>query len=90
VINLSLRTVVSRLAALFVSVVTISFVSVGSASAQPEAWNQPEPVSGLDWLLLLVLIPLGVVAVITLLAWLPSLAKSSTASTEITVSTDPQ
>lgn len=88
-INLSLPAVVRRLAALLVGVVTISIVSIGSASAQPEAWTQPEPVSGMHWVLLLVVIPLGVVAAIALLVCLPALAKSASSSTEI-ATTDPR
>jgi hypothetical protein len=80
VINLSLRPFFSRLAALFVSVVTISITSIGAAAAQPEAWNQPEPVSGLHYVVLFVIAPVGSAAVIALLAWLPSLKKSSTSS----------
>lgn len=39
----------------------------------PSAWSKPPHVSGLDFLLVLVLIPLGIGLVITLLTMLPSL-----------------
>jgi hypothetical protein len=44
-------------------------------AAPPEQWPAPPPVTPLDWLLVLVIIPLGLAAVITLLTVLPSMVK---------------
>lgn len=41
----------------------------------PAAWDDPPKVSGLDFLLVLFLIPLGVAAVIAVLAALPSILR---------------
>ncbi len=40
----------------------------------PEAWEQPPTVSGLEFLLVLAIIPLGIALVLVLLTVLPSLA----------------
>jgi len=44
------------------------------AADTPQGWEQAPHVSGLDFLLVLVLIPLGLAAVISLLVVLPALA----------------
>lgn len=43
----------------------------------PAAWSKPPHVSGLDFLIVLVLIPLGIGLVITLLTMLPTLASGN-------------
>jgi hypothetical protein len=46
-----------------------------AAAATPTAWDQPPKVSALDFLLVLVIFPLGLAAVIALLTVLPSMAR---------------
>ena len=48
---------------------------VPASADTPANWETPPAVSGLDFLLVLILIPLGAAAVIALLTVLPSLAK---------------
>lgn len=64
-----------RRAVLAVSAAVVAVVALPAvASADtPEKWDQAPHVSGLDFLLVLVLIPLGLGLVIALLASLPSL-----------------
>lgn len=50
--------------------------SFPASADTPANWEQPPAVSGLDFLIVLVLIPLGVAAVLTLLTVLPSMSKS--------------
>lgn len=44
-------------------------------AAPPEVWPDPDPVSALNVLVVLVLIPLGLAAVISLLVLVPSMAR---------------
>ncbi|MEO7944314.1 MAG: hypothetical protein ABIR34_13015, partial [Marmoricola sp.] len=46
-----------------------------AAADTPQAWETAPDVSALDFLLVLVIIPLGIAAALTLLTILPSLAK---------------
>jgi hypothetical protein len=65
-----LRRVLLTVSAALVAVVALP----GIASADtPAAWDEAPHVSGLDFLLVLVLIPVGVGLVITLLTTLPSM-----------------
>ena len=62
--------------------IACSFVLVGplvapAAAAEPEAWEPAPDVSLLGFLMVLVILPLGAAAVITLLAVLPGLASDS-------------
>jgi hypothetical protein len=51
-------------------------LAAGAAvAAPPEQWDQPEPVSSLTVLWLLVAIPIGLFAVIALLTYLPSMVR---------------
>ena len=43
----------------------------------PVGWSDPEPVSGLEVLLILVVAPVGLAIVVALLAWLPGLTRGS-------------
>lgn len=50
-------------------------LAVPAAAAEPEAWEPAPDVSPLGFLLVLLIIPLGAAAVISLLAVLPSMAR---------------
>ena len=68
------RTLIRR--ALLVAGAALASVVVTPVAAfadTPEAWDDAPHVSGLDFLLVLVLIPVGVALVISLLAALPSM-----------------
>jgi hypothetical protein len=55
----------------------------GPASADtPAAWPTPPHVSGLDWLLVLLIIPAGIALLLTLLVMLPSMVRTGSATTE--------
>lgn len=57
-----------------VSVPALVLCTAGAASAgTPEAWDDPPGVSGLEFLLVLFLIPLGLALTISVLAALPNL-----------------
>ncbi len=56
-------------------VLLLPLVAAPALAAPPEAWPDSEPVSALDFLLVLVVIPLGLVLVIALLAYLPAMVK---------------
>jgi hypothetical protein len=59
------------------AVVVAALTVAGPAAAvPPDAWPESEPVSPLEFLLVLAIIPLGLVAVISLLALLPSMMSS--------------
>jgi hypothetical protein len=62
----------SVLAGLSAAVTVVALPGVASADT-PEAWEQAPHVSGLEFLLILVLIPVGLALVISLLAALPSM-----------------
>lgn len=57
-------------------VVAAMAVAAPASAVPPEGWPETEPVSPMSFLLVLVLIPLGLAAVITLLALLPSMKGS--------------
>jgi hypothetical protein len=65
-----LRRVLLALAAALVAVLALPAVAVADT---PADWATPPHVSGLEFLLVLVLIPLGIALVISVLAVLPSL-----------------
>lgn len=67
-----LRRVVLALSAALVAVVALP--AVASADT-PEAWENAPHVSGLEFLVVLVLIPLGLALVISLLTVLPSMIR---------------
>ena len=64
-----------RRAALAVPAALAAVVALPSVAGAdtPAAWQEPPHASGLDFLLVLVLIPLGLALVITLLTLLPSM-----------------
>lgn len=53
----------------------LTLVGAPVLAAPPEAWPDAEPVGALDFLLVLVLIPLGLFLLITLLVSVPRLAR---------------
>ncbi|WP_310964245.1 hypothetical protein [Nocardioides terrisoli] len=64
----------ARSAALAVTV-ALPFVAAPAFAEPPAAWGSEPHVSGLDFLVVLLLIPAGLALVITLLVMLPSLVK---------------
>ena len=68
------RSVVRRAAvALSVTIVGLLLVPVAAFADTPAAWENEKHVSGLQFLIVLVLIPAGLFVVISLLAALPSI-----------------
>lgn len=55
--------------------VALPLVAAPALAAPPETWPQPEPVGALEYLMVLLLIPLGLALLITLLVYVPSLAR---------------
>lgn len=55
----------------------VTTVAAPAAAAPPEGWVDSGPVSPMSFLMVLVIIPLGLAAVISLLALLPSMMSSS-------------
>jgi hypothetical protein len=53
--------------------VALPLVSAPAFAAPPEAWPTADSVSGLEFLLVLLIIPLGLAVVISVLATVPSL-----------------
>ena len=53
----------------------VVLASPHALAAPPENWADPEPTSGLDALLLLAGAPLALMAIITLLVYIPSMAR---------------
>jgi hypothetical protein len=53
----------------------LPLLSAPAFAAPPETWTDAEQVGGLDFLLLLLLIPLGLALLITLLAYVPSMVR---------------
>jgi len=47
----------------------------GPASAVPEGWSEPDPISGLTVLWMLVGIPLGLVVLVALMVYVPALVR---------------
>lgn len=73
---------IARRASLVVTVAVFSLLAgAGAASATPADWNSAPPVSALDWITLLVLIPGGIALVIVFLAYFPSLVKAGRETT---------
>jgi hypothetical protein len=58
-------------------VVIVTTIAAPASATPPDAWVDSGPVSPMSFLLLLVIIPLGLAAVISLLALLPSMMSSS-------------
>lgn len=65
---------VCRAAALVPAVVVLTATAPALAD-RPETWTDPDPVGALWPLILLVGVPLGLFAVITLLVYVPSMAR---------------
>lgn len=55
--------------------VVLAFVAAPAHAAPPETWPEPEAVGALEYLMVLLLIPLGLALLITLLVYVPSLAR---------------
>ncbi|MFZ5845870.1 MAG: hypothetical protein ACOYX5_00645 [Actinomycetota bacterium] len=55
--------------------VLLSSVAAPALAAPPETWPDAEPVSAVDFLLVLLVIPLGIALVIALLASVPAMAR---------------
>ncbi|HEU4515640.1 MAG TPA: hypothetical protein VFR87_21225 [Nocardioidaceae bacterium] len=53
----------------------LPLVAAPALAAPPQTWPDPEPVSALDYLMVLLIIPLGLVLLITLLAYVPAMVK---------------
>lgn len=53
----------------------LPLVAAPALAAPPQTWNDPEPVSALDYLLVLLIIPVGLALLITLLAYVPAMVK---------------
>ena len=53
----------------------LPLLSAPALAAPPETWTDAEPVGGLDFLLLLLLIPLGLALLIMLLVYVPSMVR---------------
>lgn len=58
-----------------VPAVAVTAVSAPALAAPPETWPEGEAVGAFDMLLVIVLIPLGLALTITVLAYVPRLAK---------------
>lgn len=56
-------------------VVLVPAVAAPALAAPPSTWPDPEPVGALDYLMVLLIIPLGLALLITLLAYVPSMVK---------------
>lgn len=57
------------------AVVLLTLVPAPALAAPPSTWPEPEPVSALDYLLVLLVIPLGLALLITVLAYVPVMVK---------------
>lgn len=55
--------------------VLLPLAAAPALAAPPEAWPDAAPTSGLDFLLVLLVIPLGLALVISLLAMVPSMVR---------------
>lgn len=53
----------------------LPLLAAPALAAPPESWPDPEPVGALEYLMVLLLIPLGLALVITLLAKVPAMAR---------------
>jgi len=58
-----------------VATLGMALLAAPALADTPAAWDDPPTATGLDYLLVLVLIPVGIAAVITLLVLLPSIIK---------------
>jgi hypothetical protein len=67
------RSLVRRLGVLVSCVVALVLTPVAAFADTPASWDKPPSVSGLQFLVVLVLIPAGLALVISLLAALPSM-----------------
>jgi hypothetical protein len=74
--DLNARVVRRSLRALaLIPAAALPLVAAPALAVPPEAWPDAEPVGALDFLLVLVLIPLGLFLLIVLLSSVPSLAR---------------
>jgi hypothetical protein len=73
----------ARAAAVLTTPLLIIAVVAPASAAPPVSWNQPEGMSTLDTLLLIVGAPLALLVVITLLVMAPSIAKGSNQRTHV-------
>lgn len=55
--------------------VLLPLLAAPALAAPPSTWPEPEPMSTLDFLLVIVLIPLGLALLITVLAYIPVMVK---------------
>ncbi|HEX6247530.1 MAG TPA: hypothetical protein VFZ64_06630 [Nocardioidaceae bacterium] len=62
-------------AVLLAPIAVLALVPAPALAVPPEAWPDADPVGALDFLLLLVLIPLGLTLLIVLLTYVPSMTK---------------
>lgn len=70
----AVRRALGRTAAVVsVALATLVLLPATASADTPEAWDKAPDVSGLDFLIVLVLIPVGLFVVISLLAALPSM-----------------
>ncbi len=66
----------TRLTAVLLAAALLPLIAAGPAAAEiPEGWSDPEPVSLLSVLVVIVAIPLGIVLLITLGVYGPALAR---------------
>ncbi|WP_110181836.1 hypothetical protein [Nocardioides solisilvae] len=71
---------------LLVPAVVVGSVLLGAPALAdvPEGWSDPDPVSAMDFLLVLILLPLGAAALVALLFYAPILARGEKLSTRST------
>lgn len=60
----------------------LPFVAAPALAAPPETWEDSAPVGAVDFLLVLLVIPLGLALVIALLASVPAMARGGRSTTE--------
>ncbi len=73
--DLNARVVRRSVRALALTPVLLPLVAAPALAAPPETWEQAEPVGALDFLLVLAIIPLALVLLITLLAYVPAMVR---------------
>ena len=74
--DLNARVVRRSLRALaLIPAVALSLVSAPALAAPPESWPDTEAVGALDFLLVLLVIPVGLALLIALLAYVPAMAR---------------
>ncbi len=70
----ALRTARRLLTVLAAFAAVLAMPAIASADT-PESWDTPPPVSGLDFLLVLLIFPLGLAVIISVLTIIPSLVR---------------